>query len=244
MTVLMQDVVDNGTASGIKLASKVDVAGKTGTTTADFDRWFIGYTPYYLGGVWTGYDLNQSLSDFGHSPTIQVEIWDIVMSKLHEDIIKKATAGTEPLKTFELSEKLVEATICKDSGMLVSDACKLDLQGTNRTEKAYFTKDTVPTEYCTTHVIVPYCKTSKKVANPNCPETYDVALRNVDRNFPKQVVITDTHYTCNTKFDPNTMKYPTADYYPYYHYALGGGCTGIANEIAQKNCVCQTHKHK
>ena len=244
MTYLMQDVVNNGTARGIKLANKVNVAGKTGTTTADFDRWFIGYTPYYLGGVWTGYDMNQSLSDFGHSPTLQVEIWDIVMSKLHEDIINKAASGGEAIKTFVLSDKLTESNkICKDSGMLATDACKLDPQG-SRIVTAYFTKDTIPTEYCTTHVIVPHCKTTKKVAGPNCPDVYDVALRNVDRNFPKQIVVKDTHYTCNTKFDPATMKYPTADYFPYYHYALDGGCTGIANEIAQKNCVCQTHMHK
>ena len=243
MTIMMQDVITNGTGTAITLDEKVNVAGKTGTTTADFDRWFIGYTPYYIGGVWTGYDMNQSLSDFGRNPSLQV--WDTVMKILHEDIIAEAAAGGEPVKTFDISEKLIQATYCKDSGMLVSEACSHDPEG-NRTETAYFTKDTLPTEYCTTHVMVAFCGTSKKVANPNCPKEglYYVALRNVDRNFPRQITVQDTQYTCNTKFDPLTMPFPTADYFPYYHYALNGGCTGVTNQTSQYNCVCQSHEHK
>ncbi len=243
MTVMMQDVITNGTGTAITLDQKVNVAGKTGTTTADFDRWFIGYTPYYVGGVWTGYDMNQSLSDFGQNPSLQ--IWDTVMTMLHQDVINAAASGGEPIKKFELSDKLVEATYCKDSGMLVSDACKLDPEG-NRTEKAYFTKDTLPTEYCTTHVLVAFDKTTNRVANPNCPAETLVykALRNVDRNFPVQITVVDTQYTTNSKFDPLTMRFPTVDYYPFYHYALEGGFTGITNHDKQYNAVCQAHSHK
>ncbi len=243
MTIMMQDVITNGTGAGITLDQKVNVAGKTGTTTADFDRWFIGYTPYFVGGVWTGYDMNQSLSDFGENPSLQ--IWDKVMTMLHEDIINEAAKKGEKLKTFEKSEKLIEATYCKDSGMLIADACKLDPEG-NRAEKAYFTKDTLPTEYCTTHVLVAFDKTTNRVANPNCPEETLVykGLRNVNRSFPFQLKVLDTQYTCNTNFDPLTMKFPTSDYFPYYHYALTDGVTGITNYDKQYNAVCQKHEHK
>ncbi len=30
------------------------VAGKTGTTTDNYDRYFVVYTPYYVAAVWTG----------------------------------------------------------------------------------------------------------------------------------------------------------------------------------------------
>ena len=34
----------------------VTVAGKTGTTNDSIDLTFYGYTPYYTGGIWMGYD--------------------------------------------------------------------------------------------------------------------------------------------------------------------------------------------
>ena len=41
MTKMLQNVVENGTAAAITLDAVVNVAGKTGTTTDDNDRWFI-----------------------------------------------------------------------------------------------------------------------------------------------------------------------------------------------------------
>lgn len=59
MTHMLQNVVSYGTATAITLDNSVNVAGKTGTASNDFDRWFVGYTPYYVGGVWTGYDIDR-----------------------------------------------------------------------------------------------------------------------------------------------------------------------------------------
>ncbi len=141
MTKMLQGVVSDGTGRAVTVDQYVEVAGKTGTTTADFDRTFVGYTPYYLGGVWVGYDMNQALSDFGTNPAVQV--WDKVMTMLHEDIFARVRAGEEELKTFKMSDRLVECTYCRYSGKLTSNGCW--------GEKGYFTKDTVPTEYCYGH---------------------------------------------------------------------------------------------
>ena len=58
-------------------------AGKTGTTTDEYDRWFCGYTPYYVAAVWTGYDM-PSYMYFNGNPAAQ--IWKRIMSRIHEDL--------------------------------------------------------------------------------------------------------------------------------------------------------------
>ena len=37
------------------------VAGKTGTSNDQMDAWFIGYTPEWVCGVWSGFDLKRSI---------------------------------------------------------------------------------------------------------------------------------------------------------------------------------------
>ena len=100
MTKVMMDVMTNGTGSSVMLRYSLDVAGKTGTTSADFDRYFVGYTPYYVGAVWTGYDINSSLNAYGTNPSCT--IWDEVMTKVHQKILDEANAGTIELEKFDL----------------------------------------------------------------------------------------------------------------------------------------------
>jgi penicillin-binding protein 1A len=83
MTKLLEGVVDNGTAKDrISLDDKISVAGKTGTTQNNCDRYFVGYTPELLAGVWFGYEYPKPLDDFGGNPSIY--IWDDVMNKIYE----------------------------------------------------------------------------------------------------------------------------------------------------------------
>lgn len=240
MTMMLKDVITSGTGTAITLDQYVDVAGKTGTTTADFDRWFIGYTPYFVGGVWTGYDMNQALSDFGRNPSLQ--IWDKVMTELHKDILDKAAKGGEAVKKFEYSDQLVECTYCKDSGKLVSAACKADPRG-NRSAKGFFTKDTMPTEYCTTHVLVNYDKSTSSIACPGCPagSIKQVGLLNVQRNFPVQIKVVDAQYTCMPDFNFALGK--SAASLPYYSAALKGAYAGTSGGKSLYNRICQTHKN-
>ena len=83
MTKLMESVVDSGTASGkITLDERIDVAGKSGTSSNSFDRYFVGYTPELLGGVWFGYEYPKSLEVFGGN--LSVYLWDEVMCEIYD----------------------------------------------------------------------------------------------------------------------------------------------------------------
>lgn len=194
MTIMLQNVMNYGTGTGCTLRYSVNVAGKTGTTSSDFDRYFVGYTPYYVAGVWTGYDMNQSLSAFGENPSLVV--WDKVMTMLHQKYIDEAASGGEALKTFERAAGVIEATYCKDSGKLCTEACALDPRG-NRAETGYFTRDTVPTEECDTHVVVKRDTKTNLIASPDCnpADCVDVALIRVeDRSFPSEIYVEDAQY--------------------------------------------------
>ena len=61
MTMLLQNAVNAGTGTPARLTG-MNVAGKTGTTSDDHDRYFAGYTPYYTACVWCGFDSRMRLS--------------------------------------------------------------------------------------------------------------------------------------------------------------------------------------
>lgn len=194
MTKMLQNVVTKGTATACTLKNQMDVAGKTGTTSSDFDRWFVGYTPYYVCGIWFGYEMPQEIGKLAWNPTVVG--WDIIMKNVHSDIINDAAMSGQPLKKFELADGVMTATYCKDSGKLMTAACYADPRG-NRAEVGYFTPSTIPGEYCDRHIMVDYDKVTGGVACDNCPaeNIKKVGLLNWSRTMPLNVKITDSQYT-------------------------------------------------
>lgn len=83
MTQLLYNAVQNGTGTAAKLASGMAVAGKTGTAGDDKDRWFCGYTPYYVASVWTGFDIEAAISVSGNPAA---KLWNKVMAIAHEGL--------------------------------------------------------------------------------------------------------------------------------------------------------------
>ncbi len=53
-TYAMQQVVDGGSGAAARLPGR-EVAGKTGTTSNNFDTWFVGFTPQLATATWIGY---------------------------------------------------------------------------------------------------------------------------------------------------------------------------------------------
>ncbi|KIN74136.1 transglycosylase domain-containing protein [Sulfitobacter guttiformis] len=81
---MMEKVVSEGTGQRAQFGGR-QLAGKTGTTSAAKDAWFIGFSADYVAGVWMGYDDNTPLKGVtgGGLPT---EIWREVMSRVHEGV--------------------------------------------------------------------------------------------------------------------------------------------------------------
>ena len=82
MSAMLQAAATYGTGSESYFGAMAH-AGKTGTTSDNTDRWFVGYTPYYCAAVWTGYDTPAHMYVSGN-PAAQ--IWKKVMQPLHEGL--------------------------------------------------------------------------------------------------------------------------------------------------------------
>ncbi len=123
---LLKSVCDVGTGTPARFNSKYTIAGKTGTTDDDKDRWFVGYTPYYCAAVWVGYDIPSSLSFYGANPTIP--LWKKVMSEVHE--VKNLPSKSFNYVSIYVDESKIanfDAKICSASGLLASEFCPEDL---------------------------------------------------------------------------------------------------------------------
>src|SRR2546430_13441057 len=80
MTNLMQGVINQGTAAGVRSRGfRLPAAGKTGTSR---DGWFAGYTKDLLVVVWVGFDDGHDLNLEGaHSA---LPIWTEFMKRAYE----------------------------------------------------------------------------------------------------------------------------------------------------------------
>ena len=84
LTYMMSQVVEAGTGARAKLDGR-EAAGKTGTTTAGRDAWFIGFTADYVTGVWMGYDDNTPLKGVTGGG-LPAEIWHQVMTRVEDGL--------------------------------------------------------------------------------------------------------------------------------------------------------------
>ncbi len=161
------------------------VAGKTGTTTSNIDKWFVGYTPYYSAAVWYGYDNSTEAIPVKQEEFYQAhKIFAAVMQKVHEDL---------PQKEFnEMPSGVVKKEICIYSGKIATDLCRRDPRGKNATKVEYFIKGTEPRDddSCKVHVEAQVCTASQDtlkrnlLAGPYCPADTVESRVFIEREIP------------------------------------------------------------
>lgn len=111
MNKLLQTVMTSGTGTSYKI-SGVECFGKTGTTTASKDRWFVGGTPEYVAAVWYGYDMPKEIV-YRLSPNPSGTIWKTVMTNIYDE------KGVNQ-KTFPEYDGIVKKAYDPSNGLLVN----------------------------------------------------------------------------------------------------------------------------
>ena len=140
--------------------SNMSNAGKSGTTTSNNDIWFVGYTPYYTAGIWSGCDNNQKISAIGSSTSYHKIIWKNIMTRVHEGL---ADTG------FSIPSSVTTAQVCRKSGKLASPGvCENDPRG-SAVYTEYFAKGSEPTEVCDHHGVTTVCAASGGLPTQYCP---------------------------------------------------------------------------
>ena len=151
MSNMMADVINSGTAWGVRQAGfKLPAAGKTGTTNDFNDAWFIGFTPKLVTGVWVGFDQPRTILPNGYAADVAVPFWTTFM--------KAATANDEP-QWFKTPPGVTSASVCRITGLLAGDGCThvdvISKDGHSESRSMvyteYFAAGTQPTETCDLH---------------------------------------------------------------------------------------------
>lgn len=109
MNKMLQTVMTSGTGTSYRL-SGIECFGKTGTTTDDKDRWFVGGTPEYVAAVWYGYDQPKEIV-YRLSANPSGTIWKTVMSEIYD---KKGTNK----KSFPEFDGIVQKSYDSSNGKL------------------------------------------------------------------------------------------------------------------------------
>ena len=87
MNDMMRATLTRGTGRAAAIPGQI-AGGKTGTSQSSRDAWFVGYTPYYVAGVWVGND-DGSKMDHVSGGTIPARLWRDIMLVAHQ--------GKEPM---------------------------------------------------------------------------------------------------------------------------------------------------
>jgi len=161
LTDAMRSVVNEGTGTTARVKD-VDVAGKTGTTTDSMDVWFSGYTPYYTGSVWLGFDQNNATL-IKSEESVHTKIWSKIMTHIHENL--------EPKEIMEKPEEIIEVDVCSKSGKLPTPGlCDEHIY----TE--YFAEGTEPLTTCDVHIYGYICASDAVMATQYCPYPMEGAV--------------------------------------------------------------------
>lgn len=122
-TDMLTGVVTRGTGTAARIGRPA--AGKTGTTQAYRDAWFVGYTPQLVCAVWVGYPDSQVEMKSVHGRAVTggsfpAEIWARFM---------QGAIGKAPVKEFVRPKGVSGVKVCADSGKAATEWCPTTIAG-------------------------------------------------------------------------------------------------------------------
>lgn len=127
LQTVVTDAAGQATARNYGLKNSVLFA-KTGTTTEDKDRWFVGGTPYYVAAVWFGCDEPKQISNYV-TGNPSGAIFDAVMNAVHKGLESKSFTKFSPI--------VEQHAYCTATGLLASDSCPSKAMG-------WYSKENLP----------------------------------------------------------------------------------------------------
>jgi 1A family penicillin-binding protein len=153
MWQLLRHVVTNGTGRSASIRG-VEVIGKTGTTSANKDVWFMGATPKLVAGVWIGFDQPKPLAHSAAGGRWCAPVWRSYMVQATdfwnkrnkiEKMVEDARLTEQSRKSAKENMKVVRVSLCDETGLVATNACPL------RRNLAFSVSSGVPEEACYVH---------------------------------------------------------------------------------------------
>ncbi len=221
LTDMMHTVTtgSEGTGRNARISGGIEVAAKTGTTSDDKDRWFSAFTPYYVASVWYGYDTPKYINCATNPGT---KMWHDVMDEVHK--VKGCKAAN-----FERPAGVVDVAICRDSGLIASDACKNDPRGSRVITEIFNSKNgSIPKETCNIHEFVEVCPDTNLLPTDACrAATFTHKISRLNRHYEEG----------KPTIKPYDYAYEVPTTYCTYHTNYVAPATEVNNEINDINNV-------
>jgi len=177
MAWMLQQVIRQGTGRAADVG--LPAGGKTGTTSAGRDAWFIGFTPNFAAGVWVGRDDNRPMRGVWGG-NVCAPVWATVVKKAQERLGRvdpfpapedlARAWSQEPAATAAvtvLSVQPVLVSLCPVTGKRATASCP-------EAQVRAFRPGTEPQETCDRHrpaapLQVLVCAETRTLATPWCP---------------------------------------------------------------------------
>lgn len=116
MTDMLRTVITNGTATRVRSrfqhGDRIPIVGKTGTTSDNYDLWFVGYTPDVTLGVWIGYGQPSGLLEANRAKNIWADVMNELVASKEDLFVTDA---------FPKPDGIVSKTVSRVSGDLPSE---------------------------------------------------------------------------------------------------------------------------
>jgi membrane carboxypeptidase/penicillin-binding protein len=115
MVMMLQDVLDRGTATAARARGvRFPAGGKTGTTDDFKDAWFVGFSSSIVAGVWVGFDQPAPIGPDGYGARYALPIWS--------EFMREAARVWAP-GSFAVPEGVRETRLCQVSHLLATEGC-------------------------------------------------------------------------------------------------------------------------